>query len=385
MARQTWVVPETKLDPEQRLALKAIINSDENFWIQGFAGSGKSILLVHAMRNLVQREPRLNTEFVVYTRSLVNLFEAGVGAEFESVPVQTMCQFRRDSRWHDVLFADEVQDFNLRDLKKLRSECSRVILAGDKEQSIYDNTVLPEEIEAELKPRIVSLAIIHRLTRTIYDIAREFGEIVQPKNPINLDVEVPLWKAENREQEIIFVWTHSHVTAQAGHSVAVLLPSRQKIIELCNAVLEHNGCSKWEEVRGDWNREDFDSLNKHLLSQGVALQIVGSGAGDLYDPQDGNVRIMTYHSAKGLDFNTVFLPFLDSSTSIFRDENIARKLFFVAVTRSRQNLHLSYSNDYGAHPFVESIRDRLKPLDCPRDKKMDAEDDFQDEEEEILF
>jgi superfamily I DNA/RNA helicase len=57
---------------------------------------------------------------------------------------------------------------------------------------------------------------------------------------------------------------------------------------------------------------------------------------------------MTYHSAKGLDFNNVFLPELtedinlDAKDGSFSNAENERRLFFVAITRSKENLYLSY-------------------------------------------
>ena len=58
------------------------------------------------------------------------------------------------------------------------------------------------------------------------------------------------------------------------------------------------------------------------------------------------VTIMTYHSAKGLDYKAVFIPFLSSSLEIWRDNPLReRTLFFVALTRSREQLFLSYNGE----------------------------------------
>jgi superfamily I DNA/RNA helicase len=69
---------------------------------------------------------------------------------------------------------------------------------------------------------------------------------------------------------------------------------------------------------------------------------------------------MTYHSSKGLDFETVFLPGMDSGLSIFKksNENLERTLFYVASTRSRRNLFISYSGDR-PHPFVAAMPKNL--------------------------
>jgi len=83
---------------------------------------------------------------------------------------------------------------------------------------------------------------------------------------------------------------------------------------------------------------------------------------------------MTYHSAKGLDFETVFLPFLNDGQSFWwKDKEIDRRLFFVGVTRSRRNLFLSYS---GARPheYVRGMpQELLHRSSC--EVRKDAEDD----------
>ena len=65
---------------------------------------------------------------------------------------------------------------------------------------------------------------------------------------------------------------------------------------------------------------------------------------------------MTYHSAKGLDYQAVFVPFLSPALEIWRNNpQRARSLFFVALTRSREQLFLSYKNV--KHPLLSEIDD----------------------------
>ncbi|MDI9355164.1 MAG: 3'-5' exonuclease, partial [Cyanobium sp. MAG06] len=64
------------------------------------------------------------------------------------------------------------------------------------------------------------------------------------------------------------------------------------------------------------------------------------------------VRLMTIHSAKGLEFNNVFIVGLEEG--LFPSENFGstkkskeeeeeeRRLFYVAVTRARKRLYLSF-------------------------------------------
>jgi len=47
--------------------------------------------------------------------------------------------------------------------------------------------------------------------------------------------------------------------------------------------------------------------------------------------------ILTYHSAKGTEFDNVFIPFADD------DNGIDRNAFYVAVTRSSSRVFITYS------------------------------------------
>ena len=85
------------------------------------------------------------------------------------------------------------------------------------------------------------------------------------------------------------------------------------------------------------------------------------------------VQIMTYHGSKGLEFDTVFLPFLNSgdvphgrnlSTMELEEE---RRLFYVAVTRAKKSLYLScegmVQGENRQSVFWTELKDYLEPLE----------------------
>lgn len=85
------------------------------------------------------------------------------------------------------------------------------------------------------------------------------------------------------------------------------------------------------------------------------------------------VWIMTYHGSKGLEFDTVFLPFLNSgdvphgrnlSTMELEEE---RRLFYVAVTRAKKSLYLScegmVQGENRQSVFWAELKDYLEPLE----------------------
>jgi DNA helicase II / ATP-dependent DNA helicase PcrA len=75
------------------------------------------------------------------------------------------------------------------------------------------------------------------------------------------------------------------------------------------------------------------------------------------------VNLLTYHRAKGLEFDAVFLPRLLAGELPFRSgrskapEDEERRLLYVGITRARRHLYLSWPREGRAarSPFVEEI------------------------------
>ena len=96
---------------------------------------------------------------------------------------------------------------------------------------------------------------------------------------------------------------------------------------------------------------------------------------DRAEDRSGYTTLMTLHSAKGLEFDNVFIPGLEegifpSSRSLEEDNRLEeeRRLMYVGITRARKRLYLSRAsermlyNQYGHNPpsrFLEEIPTRL--------------------------
>ena len=170
--------------------------------------------------------------------------------------------------------------------------------------------------------------------------------------------------------------------------------------------MDLDGISKilddYDEIYGDWQ------LSARITG---VLKFLGTRAADEYqyhsfrpkDPNADAVQIMTVHKSKGLEFNTVFLPELterefpvsnmggkkyyhvlggvfeenkDKYQSDLEDE---RKLFYVAVTRAKQNLYMTY--ELSAQPVSRFVKEaavshhlKINKSDLTYDPKADAED-----------
>lgn len=160
----------------------------------------------------------------------------------------------------------------------------------------------------------------------------------------------------------------------------------------------------YDEIYGDWQ------LSARITG---ILKFLGTQAADEYkyhsfkpkDPNADAVQIMTVHKSKGLEFHSVFLPELtkrefpvsnmggkqywhvlggvfeankDKYKSDLEDE---RKLFYVAVTRAKQNLYMTY--ELSAQPISCFVKEsatshylKIDRSDLTYNPKADMDDDF---------
>jgi DNA helicase-2/ATP-dependent DNA helicase PcrA len=92
----------------------------------------------------------------------------------------------------------------------------------------------------------------------------------------------------------------------------------------------------------------FNSV-EDFLTQLALLTNVEAEDGQVADRDAGQIRLSTIHQAKGLEFDAVFVIMLcdglfPSARSMETDkgEEEERRLFYVAITRARNELYLSY-------------------------------------------
>lgn len=100
------------------------------------------------------------------------------------------------------------------------------------------------------------------------------------------------------------------------------------------------------------NATPFDSLRDGLNLAALSKNI------DFLALDQGQIPILTIHQAKGLEFDHVFLLGLNEGQMPFfktTDQEEERRLFYVAVTRARRSINLSYANfDRYGRPMAKS-------------------------------
>lgn len=396
----SWLLPFSKLDSEQRDIINRILaNPRQNFFIKGFAGSGKSILLLYILILAKQQNPALRVCVVGYTKTLVDMFNASIPPEIKNVStpktaslfemledkpkrgvtvnscgvdVKTYSAFEKSPGAYDMILVDEVQDLSETILSLLHSQCHQLIVAGDGAQSIY-NTGMPVAAMVSLINAVtVELKVLHRLPNKIIEIAKAIfpsNQLEKASRSKLRNVDVILARALDVNEEILYVFETASSYANSRVSTAILLPQKKYILGFVDTILNLYNFDEWQLKTNRFGGDDFDDLNSYLSKCGLNMQYLGGGYGDLNDAS--KVQLLTYHSAKGLDFETVLLPNLCADATIWSSQDIANNLFYVALTRSRINLYLSYTSK--PHPYITHIPDNLlRIVELPIKKQVEV-------------
>lgn len=308
---------------------------DEEFdWIQGHGiGNLQDYLDVKRTgRSSGLKSAHRPTLFDVYERYLRLREQGGKQYDWGDLASAVLSELRKDrsDRFYRHIVIDEGQDFSPEILRSLAAAIppdGSLTFFGDIAQQIYGHRMSWRS--AGLKPRRVwEFKDNYRNTRQIAHLALSLAEmphfpddpdLVEPKAP-TADGPLPaLVRQSSEAQERALVVSEGTNRAQTG-SVAILLRTRRQESELKRHLPE--GATRLHRDLSDWP----------------------SGPGLFYG---------TYHASKGLEFDTVLLPFLsDGNWPHPRDIKVLgrrkaeirdSRLLYVGITRARTDLVLTHS------------------------------------------
>ena len=151
----------------------------------------------------------------------------------------------------------------------------------------------------------------------------------------------------------------------------------QPVANVIKALLERTGYLDYigeEHYRVENVKELLNAaevFGEMTLSDFLDLVLLATDE-DRADPGEGKVSLMTIHAAKGLEFPVVFvvgineglLPHYRSASTLEGLEE-ERRLFYVAVTRAKQLLYLSYASQKAASGRMHSAHRSVFLDDLP--------------------
>lgn len=330
--------------------------------IEGPAGSGKTLLLAARAKKILEMQPSAEILFVCFNGALRNYITYLM--RNTSVKVSHWHEFSRAHGFRDhstfetdnserdflrapkprikfdAVLVDETQDFWPGWLQFLetfvRQDKFGLSLAGDKNQSLF---LFAEKFKYEShhfsrKVRRFNLETTYRTTRQVSGV---IGAL-EPSFALHSDQEV----SEGPKVEVVFSDKQSRSNAVLA-DLKILLENQPEFSFSDCLILVPN----FYFLRGE------NSPDKTLERAGIPTHVVWKNKGKELDLTLDTVKIMTVHSAKGLEFRNVFLLGLDElfSSEKLKSENDIQKvskdsrlrLLLVGPSRSKERLHIYYS------------------------------------------
>ena len=368
-----WMVPINSLDAVQMRVIDQIVeNPEKNHWVKGFAGSGKTIVLTHVLQRLASERPTPKICFATFTHALKDMVETGLPqSAISKIEFCTLHKIGGLRGRFDVVVADELQDIPTRLLEKFREKGTSVVFAADFDQSIHIGSTTEALLKATIKPvKEHQLKEIHRINENVFHVATcvyRSASVLDDHLVRVDDKNTFLYKAKSQSEEFSTMFKEAVRVASKEYPSAIAFPNRALIDQFILCISKEKkfrGTPPSVKAKSERSSDEyvnpFDPVNEYLISNSSELRCFGSGAGDLLEADKRKVvYLMTYSSVKGLDFANVFLPNLTSTTKLdpmvsAKDIN-ERRMFFVATTRARERLYMSYTGE--PHRFIREIQE----------------------------
>jgi len=237
---------------------------------------------------------------------------------------------------YDVVVVDEAQDFSANEVRGLMNQLSKdhtVTFVLDSAQRIYARNFSWAEVGIVVRPENS-----HRLEnnyRNTKQIARFAAEIMQGIT-VDDDGSLPRFESATREGELPKV-LEGKFSSQLEHAMQ-FIKNHVDLASESVAFLHAKG--------GGW----FNYLRTQLEHAGLDYVLIARESDWPQGPE--NIALSTLHSAKGLEFDHVFLlgldgqvlPVADESPEMTDDERLARfrRLVAMGVGRARKSVTIGF-------------------------------------------
>lgn len=372
--------------------------------IHGVAGSGKTMILVHRARLLAsEAEPARPVLVLCYNRALADRIEALIAPD---EPLRARLQVRTFHGWcaelarrhriavpaapegqddtdaperlaqaviaaadagrvplggHHAVLIDEAHDFEdgwLRLAAAMTDPAARRLLVlYDDAQSIYQRLRRRfsfTSVGIQARGRTSVLRLNYRNTAEVLGLALRFARGLLPERGRDREAG-----RDDEDDRVTGVAPSSSgrrgprpvlIRARSEHEEAELLAAR-----IADAVVA--GTPLGEIAVLCRTRAQMAPIAEALARRGLPLQSMGSAGFQHFDWSQAGIRLVTLHSAKGLEFAHVHVAGLQRLP--WRDETLedAVRLVYVAMTRATQSLVLSCC---GPSPVVERLQAALQ-------------------------
>ncbi len=375
----TWLIPRDELTSDQLRAIEADVK--EHRLVFGAAGSGKTQVLLHRAHYLDETLDPADDRFhiFVYTNVLkhyiqsalellklpencVSTFDAWCADYYQQkinnrLPwnqqykqpdftrirndvLNSLSTMTKDLPLFDFVMVDEGQDLDAVTFQILKRIARHLSVSVDHCQQIYEQGSTKDDIIQVLGISTKNTTLIesYRCCPYIIQLAAEFIEdkaeriqFINRSRTEQTERETPmLYIAKDFDDELARLVDVVRTRQAKGERIAILFPQNKKVYGFATALREAGlevETPKREKMTGKFYELDFNS--------------------DL-------PKLMTYHSIKGLTFDTVIMPRLVGNSFYNIQSERRNRLLFVGITRATKWVYLS--------TIENSEMEELKPL-----------------------
>jgi len=370
MIIESFYVKESQLDLQQKVVLQKKLA--QNLVVTGGAGSGKSILALLKAKAMLNNNDRVL--YVVKTVALNTYMDAGVSAEAKKEEKEklqsvvgnssnriwgrlksSICSFNHcfkwvkneDNEWEnlgwrkghfDYIILDEATDLKMPEIQVLKNHCKYFVAFGDDDQQLFsfiDTRTKVSQIADEVgikKEDIDNLIYNHRLPKKMARLVVYFHPRIKPNTP---DSENFIRRCLVEGTELPHIFQYSRENEQFDEII--------KIVKNKNGGLKSVGIL-FRDNESMKRAYRYFTENDLPTSMVIDSQTIGE------DFDSAAPNLMTYHGAKGLQFETVFIPNCS-------DPGYDKAPLYVALTRTYSSLYIMYT---GQKPyFISQIPSEL--------------------------
>lgn len=312
------------LTPDRHQQIIMAMSANQNVVVKGVAGSGKSLILLKKAKQISTFSD--SYVIIVYTKTLKEFFVDEL-AEIDQTGdhVYYFKEWERSAKPHvDYMFVDECQDFNAGEIEDFRNHGKYCWFFGDTDQSIMarnPTTTSPgrsvqsvEDTAQQIGVHTQSLGMNHRLTIENAKV----GEYIKPATRLSMAC-----------------YKHGPKPLQIN-SVSQL----DEVVK----IYQNNGFVDIG-ILAYYNNQIGD-IKEYFRAKGLPIEWKTNDEMTI-DLKSTNPKVITFHCAKGLQFENVFIPLCEKYNNRSRYANDIKNALYVACTRPLTQLCLVYSGNLG--------------------------------------
>ena len=367
MIIESFYVKESQLDRQQKDVLQKKLA--QNLVVTGGAGSGKSILALLKAKAMLNNNDRVL--YVVKTVALNTYMDAGVSAEAQKERTQptvgnpdnriwgrlksSIYSFNHCFKWvkdengdwenqgwnignYDYIILDEATDLKMSEIQELKDHCKYFVAFGDDDQQLFsfiDTRTKVSQIANGVgieEKDIDNLIYNHRLPKKMARLVVYVHPRIKPNTP---DADNFIRRCLAEGTELPHVLQFSKETEQFDEIIKIV-KNKNGGLKSVGILFRDNESMK----RAYRYFKDHDLPTSMVIDSKTTGEPFASAAPNL----------MTYHGAKGLQFETVFIPNCS-------DPGYEKAPLYVALTRTYSALYIMYT---GLKPhFISQIPSEL--------------------------